>query len=101
MPQLQLTPVGPSEMRSLRITIDPPGPDRDALQVVVAIERARQTAPMPVWVGALPGLQADFLLTLVKEVTSAWAYGEDARDVQRAASSVKKQARAHADAHEF
>lgn len=101
MPQLQLTPVGPAEMRDLRITISPPRTADAALQVVVAIERASQDTPMPVWVGSLPGIQADFLMTLVREAVSAWAYGEDARDVQRACSAVKRQARDHEHAHAF
>lgn len=88
-------------MRDLRITITPPKTALDALQVVVAVERGNQTAPFPCWVGTLPGIQADFLMTLVKEAVSAWAFGEDARDVQRACASVKIQARNHEHAHEF
>ena len=101
MPQLQLIQNGPLEMRDLRITVKPPRTPQDATEVIVAIERGNQTAPFPAWCGALPGVQADFLVTLVTEALSAWAYGEDARDVQRACAAVKKQARAHALKHEF
>lgn len=88
-------------MRDLRITVRPPDAVRDATEVIVAVERGRQTAPFPCWVGALPGLQADFLVTLVTEALTAWAYGEDARDVQKACAAVKRQARAWADEREF
>lgn len=101
MPQLQMLPIGPTEMRDLRITVKPPRLATDALEVIVSIERGNQTTPFPAWCGALPGVQADFLMTLVKEAVSAWAFGEDARDVQRACAAVKQQARAHALAHEF
>jgi len=88
-------------MRDLRITVSPPNKIRQATQVVVAVERGNQTAPFPCWVGTLPGLEVDLLQTMVTEALTAWAYGEDARDVQRACAAVKKQATAWAAEREF
>lgn len=45
------------------------------------------------------GLAVDFLLTMAKDTTAAWLYGEP-RDVKRAADSTARAARKHAEAHE-
>lgn len=47
----------------------------------------------------LRGLEVDFAGTMIKEAAHAWLYGE-AGDVAKAVQAVRKQARAHAKAHE-
>lgn len=45
------------------------------------------------------GLAVDFMVTVAKDVTAAWLYG-DPRDVKRAADSLARAARRHAEVHE-
>lgn len=101
MPQLTLNPHDPSAMRDLRILVRPPKAPNWATEVIVSVEQGRHDTPFPVWVGSLPGLESDCLVTLVTEALTSWAYGERIRDVQVACAAVKKQAVVHAARHEF
>ena len=100
MPQQSLLPDHPP-MTGLRLEFRAPEPGvRDATEVWIAVRR-KGGEWTTYTVLTLPGIEADLLLTLASETVSAWAYGERPKDVRSAAAAVKKQAKAHAAAHEF
>jgi hypothetical protein len=101
MPQITLLPDLAPDMHELRIAIRPCYVPDHPTQLTVYVSKGRDLPAMPVWVGTLVGIETDFLSTFVSEVTMAWAHGNRMRDVQVAALAVRRQARAHREAHEF
>lgn len=47
----------------------------------------------------LPGVETDYLNTIVEAAAYAWAYGEGRRDIARAVADVKRLAQAHRRSH--
>lgn len=101
MPQLTIDPDLVPTLHGVRIEAVMPPTALHSLQFNVYVRRAEKGDYMPVYSTFLPGIESDFLMTITKEVMAAWAYGEGVRDVQIAASGVKRQAKAHREAHEF
>lgn len=96
MPQLSITDK-PDD--AFRITIRDLVYQGDPGFIVTVQRKALDGDFRTVSVQSYYGLAVDFILTMAKDVTAAWLYG-DPRDVKRAADSTARAARAHAEAHE-
>lgn len=82
-------------MTSLRLDVRAPSPGLTDFTSLTVMVGCGWRDPKTRWSGSLPGLEADFLATLVSEATSAWLYEETPRDVVRALAGVKRLARLH------
>lgn len=92
-PEHQPPPILRLELRGSDLTVG-----RQHLEVAVMCPQ-RESLDGLVHLGRYPGIESDFLPTLVTEVSLAWAFGEGLRDIRRAATDVKKCATAHAHLH--
>lgn len=89
-------------MGTLELTVEqwPLTTQADETRVTVRITLPTRSVR---WVNVvtLVGIQNDFLVTLLSEITTSWRYGERPKDVGRAIAGVQKMARYHAARHEF
>lgn len=95
MPQQSILPDHPP-MTGLTIELRAPVPgERDCTDVWVAVGYGHRS-PSTVWIAGFPGVEADYLDTVVTAATTAYLYGETGRDVAKACADVKKMSRMHA-----
>lgn len=88
-------------MTALVVEVIAPRPGvSEATSVTVKIGTDWNT-PMPTDQMYLPGVEADYLNTLVSEVVSAWAYEASIRDVRKTFAQIRRLARAHGRSSEF
>lgn len=100
MPQLRILPED-SQMTELRIVLRAPRPgvsDHTDLEVSVGVDHK---PVMPCYATSLPGIETDYLDTIVTAAVTSWAYEATRKDVQKALAAVKRLARMHRKAHEF
>lgn len=100
MPQLKILPED-SQMTELRIVLRAPrAPDREHTDLEVSVGVNHQPV-MPCYGTSLPGIEVDYLNTIVEAAVMSWAYEGTRKDVQKALAAVKRLARMHRNAHEF
>jgi hypothetical protein len=87
-------------MASLSIELDDGTLDLvDETRVSIRV-RYRDGDLSTVWARRFPGVESDYLDTLVSDVVRAWSYGERQDDIVRAANHVARHATRHRRAHE-
>lgn len=96
MPQQSLIPDYPP-MTSFAVVIKsyPHTMHPDEVIVAVKVGVGSVAEPKTRWMVTLPGVQRDYLNTLVESAAMTYMYGETPRDVVKACAAVHKLARQH------